>query len=147
MAASAWVVFDRAKHKVGDGTIDLSGGSFRMSLHRTSASANLVGNITIMTSVADEVTGGGYAELALSGIAWTDGASAGEQKYDCTDPVFTASNSNIVNVRYAVIFASGASAGAEHLLCYAALSTAQFDVTGGNTLTVQMASTGIFVLS
>lgn len=148
MAASAWTVFDRAKHKIGDGTIDLSGGTFRLSLHQTAASANLVGNITIQSSVGSESSGGGYPAggTALGGIAWTAGASAGQQRFDCTDPIFTADGSALSAVRYAVIVQSlGATSG--HLLCYAALSTSQFDVTTGNTLTVQMNASGIFTLA
>lgn len=147
MAASAWVVFDSAKHKLCNGTIDLSGGNFRLSLHGTGASANLAGDITILGSVGTAASGGGYSAIALSGVAWTAGTSAGQQKFDCTDPVFTASGANLADVRYAVIYQSGASAGANYLLCYAALSTAEFDVTTGNTLTVQMNAAGIFTLA
>lgn len=146
MAASAWTIFDRAKHHIGVGTINLSSGNFRLTLHRTSASANLVGDITTYASVGDECSGGGYSDVSLAGIAWTNGASAGQQKFDCTDPVITASGSTLSAVRYAVIRQS-ASAGGGPLLCYAALSTAEFNVTTGNTLTIQMAATGIFTLT
>jgi len=148
MAASAWTVFDQAKHKIGDGTIDLSGGTFRLALYRTSASANLIGNITIQSSIGSESSGGGYplGGTALGSITWTAGASAGEQAFDCADPIFTASASVLSAVRYAVIVQSlGATSG--HLLCYAALSTVQFNVTTGNTLTVQMNASGIFTLA
>lgn len=149
MAASAWVIFDRAKHYIGDGTIDLSGGEFRISLHKTSASANLVGDITIKSSVGSEISAtGGYAAggQSLSSPLWTNGASAGEQKWDATDPIFTASGASLNNIRYAVI-ATSVTATSGVLLCYAALSTAQFNVSSGNTLTVQMNSSGIFTLS
>lgn len=147
MAASAWTIFDRAKHKIATSTMPLSGGVFRLSLHRTSASANLVGDITIFSSVGDECSGGGYAAVTLAGVAWTNGASAGQQKWDVTDPVITASASTLSAVRYAVIRLSAGSTTSGHLLCYAALSTAQFNVTTGNTLTIQMASTGVFTLT
>jgi len=146
MAASAWTIFDRAKHHIGTGTINLSSGNFKLTLHRTSASANLVGDITTFASVGSESSGGGYADVSLAGIAWTNGASAGQQKFDCTDPVITASGSTLSAVRYAVIRQS-ASAGGGPLLCYAALSTAQFDVSTGNTLTIQMNTNGIFTLT
>lgn len=149
MAASAWVIFDRAKHKIGNGSINLSGGEFRISLHKTSASANLVGDITIWSSIGSEISArGGYVAggQSLSTPLFTQGASAGEQKWDATDPIFTASNSALNNVRYAVIYTSlGAATGL--VLCYAALSTAQFNVSSGNTLTIQMNSNGIFTLS
>ena len=146
MAASAWTIFDQAKHYIGMGTIDLSGGSFRLTLHRTSASANLVGNITTFASVGSESSGGGYSDFSLASISWGAGTSAGQQKWDVTDPVITASGSTLSAVRYAVIRQS-ASAGGGPLLAYAALSTSEFNVTTGNTLTIQMAATGVFTLA
>ena len=146
MAASAWVVFDIAKHDMAIGVINLSAGPFRLSLHQTAASANLVGDITILSSVASESSGGGYPAggLSLSGITWVE--AAGSVAFDCTDPIFTASASVLSAVRYAVISQSaGATSGL--LLCYAALSTAEFNVTTGNTLTVQMNPSGIFTLA
>ena len=147
MAASAWTVFDSAKHKIGNGDIDLSSSTFRLSLHRTSASANLVGDITVFTSVADQCSGGGYAARTLAGVSWAAGVSAGIQSWDVTDPVITASASTLSAVRYAVIRKSAGSTTSGLLLCYAALSTAEFNVTTGNTLTIQMAATGVFTLA
>ena len=147
MAASAWTIFDSAKHKIGNAAINLSAHTFRLSLHRTSASANLVGDITIFSSVADECSGGGYVARTLASVVWEAGASAGQQKFDCADPVFTASSSTLSAVRFAVIRKSAGATTSGLLLCYAALSTAEFDVSTGNTLTIQMASTGVFTLA
>lgn len=147
MAASAWTIYDSAKHKIGNGDIDLSSSTFRLSLHRTSASANMVGANSIFTSIADECSGGGYVAKTLAGTVWTAGASAGQQKWDVTDPVFTASGSTLSAVRYAVIRQSAGSTTSGLLLCYAALSTTEFNVTTSNTLTIQMAATGIFTLT
>jgi hypothetical protein len=149
MAASAWTIAKRAKHHIGNGNIDLSADNFRLTLHRSSASTNLTvdaSNITVFSSVGSESSGGGYSDVLLSNIAWTNGASAGQQKFDCTDPIITASSSTLSAVRYAVIRNSIAAASGR-LLCFAALSTAEFNVTTGNTLTIQMASTGIFTLT
>ncbi len=133
MAASAWTIFDVAKHRIGDGGIDLSGAGFRISLHRSSASTNLTAAITSFGSIGDECSGGGYSAILLAGVAWTAGTSAGQQKWDVTDPIFTASASTLSAVRYAVIRTS-AGAGTGIPLCFAALSTAEFNVTTGNTL-------------
>lgn len=142
MAASAWVIFKKAKHYIGDGTIPLSGGIFRLSLHRTSAPLSAGADLTIFTSVGDQCSGGGYVAKTLASHVWTAGTSAGQQKFDCTDPIFTASASTLSAVRYAVIRASAGSTTSGRLLCFAALSGSQFNVTTGNTLTIQMASTG-----
>jgi hypothetical protein len=146
VAASAWEIFNVAKHKIGAAGLSLSGATFRMSLHRSSASTNLTGAITIFSSIGDECSGGGYSAITLSGVTWTAGASAGQQAWDVTDPVFTASASTLSAVRFAVVRTSG-GAGSGIPLCFAALSTAEFDVTTGNTLTVQMAATGVFTLA
>jgi hypothetical protein len=151
MAASAWTVFNQAKHNLGLGNIDLSGDTFNMTLFRTSASANLISNISTYASIGSftSTAGGGDDTTALASLVWTGTASANAnvRKWDVADPVFTASTQAISQVRYAVIYTSGASAGASKLLCYAALSTAQFVVSSSNTLTVQMAAGGVFTLT
>ena len=78
---------------------------------------------------------------------WTTGASAGAYKWDVTDPVFTASGAALNNIRYAVIRLSSGSTTSGFPLCYAALSTAQFNVSSGNTLTIQMNANGVFTLT
>ena len=149
MAATAWAFWDRAKHRICNGDISLSAGPFRLALYSSAASGSInTAALTIQSEIGTECSGGTYAAggLTLAGVAWTAGASAGQQKFDCTDPVFTASGSAISNVRFGVIVRSiGATSG--YLLCWSALSTAQFDVTVGNTLTVQMNANGIFTLA
>ena len=149
MAATAWAFWDRAKHRICNGDINLSAGPFRLALYSTAASGSInTDALTIQSEIGSECSGGAYnaGGLTLSGVTWTAGASAGQQAFDCTDPVFTASGSAISNVRFGVIVRSiGATSG--YLLCWSALSTAQFDVTAGNTLTIQMNSNGIFTLA
>ena len=149
MAATAWAFWDRAKHRICNGDINLSAGPFRLALYSSAASGSInTDSVTIQSEIGSECSGGNYQAggLTLSGITWTAGASAGQQAFDCSDPVFTASGSAISNVRFGVIVRSiGAASG--YLLCWSALSTSQFDVTTGNTLTVQMNANGIFTLA
>ena len=149
MAASAWAFWDRAKHRICNGDINLSAGPFRLALYSSAASGSInTDSITIQSEIGSECSGGNYnaGGLTLSGVTWSAGASAGQQAFDCSDPVFTASGSAISNVRFGVIVRSiGAASG--YLLCWSALSTSQFDVTTGNTLTVQMNDNGIFTLA
>jgi len=152
MAASAWEVFNAAKHNLGLGLIDLSGDTINIGLFRTSASAILRTTISTHASIGSFTSsagGNGDYKEALGSLVWTGSDSANDptRYWDCADPVFTASSSAISQVRYAVIWTSGASAGASKLICYAALSTAEFDVANSNTLTVQMAAGGIFTLT
>jgi len=149
MAATAWVFYNAAKHKIGNGVIDLSATPVRLALYMSAASATVVtATLTIQSQIGSEVSGGTYPAggLTLAGVTWGAGASAGQQKWDCTDPVFTASGSAMSNVSYGVIVASvGATSG--YPLVWSRLSTAGFDVTTGNTLTVQMNASGIFTLA
>ena len=150
MAASAWSVFARAKHNIGNGTINLGGNTtFRLTLHTSAASANLASIISTFTSVGNECAAtGGYTDQALS-TTWTGAASAGDstRTFDIiTDPVITASGAALSNVRFAVVRLS-TSAGGGPLLCYAALSTSQFDVGSSNTLTIQINANGVFTLT
>jgi hypothetical protein len=148
MAASPWTVFDYAKRAIGNGVFTLSGATgLRMSLHRTSASANLIGAITTWASIGDECSGGGYSRVTLGAVTWLSGTSTGVRVFDFSDPVFTASLSTLSAVRYAVVCLSAGAVTSGIPLIYAALSTAEFDVTTSNTLTIQLATTGAFTLA
>jgi len=146
MAASAWFIFNKAKEYIGDGTIDLDTDNFRMTLHTSAAALSTnAASITSFGSVGSEVaSGNGYSTSgkAISAVTWATGASAGEMRFDSTALVWTATGGNIANVRYAVVWASGGN-----LLCWASLSTAQFTVTSGNTLTITPSANGYFELN
>ena len=150
MAASAWEVFDVAKKKIGNNTISLSATSgWNMTLHSQGASTNLSGAITVWSSIGSELTAANnYASggNAITGVTWTTGASAGQYAFSTSNVIFTASGGSWTSIRYAVImFSAGATSG--HPLCYAALSTAGFDLADGNTLTVQINANGVFTLA
>lgn len=147
MAASAYLLYNRAKRKIGAGTINLTAGIPRMAFFTSASNASTV-TLSILSQVTNQVANGnGYVTggKSLTGVAWTTGVSAGQIKFDSNDPLWTATGGNIANVKFGVIhFSAGAASG--HLLCWSKLSTAQFTVSSGNTLTVQQAATGIFIL-
>lgn len=150
MTASAWSLFDVARKHIGNNTVNLSTTTgWNMSLHKTAASANLVGDVTTWGSIGSELaSGNGYTAggKALTSVVWTTGASAGQYKWDVGNRVFTASGGALTSIRYAVIFFSvGATSG--YPLCYAALSTAAFSVSSGSTMTVQINPSGVFTLT
>ena len=150
MAATAWAFWDETKHRICNNLINLSAGPFRMALYSSAASGSInTDSLTAQSEIGTEVSGGTYnaGGLTLSGITWTAGASAGQQAFDCSDPVFTASGSAMSNVRFGVIVKSVTTATSGYLLCWSALSASQFDVTTGNTLTIQMNANGIFTLA
>jgi len=86
------------------------------------------------------VTGGGYNAVGntLSSPTWV--ISGQNAVFDSSDWVVTGS---IGSIKYAVIMQS-ISGTSGLVLCYSTLSTSGFDLTGTNTLTIQMNSAGIF---
>lgn len=149
MAAGTWTFYNEAKKYIGAGIIDLDSNNFRMSLFQ-SASDYATVTQSVISELSGEVTeANGYSSSgkALAGVTWATGASASEFRFDATATVWTATGGTIPNVRAAVIWMSGASAGGRKLVCYATLSTAQFTVGSGNTLTITPSANGIFELN
>ena len=156
MAASAWIFYTVAKRHLMDGGFDLDGDVFRLGLYVSAAGTTATGNITsvsnftLKSSITGEVANAnGYLThgKTLSATTWTVGASADEYRFDATAVIWTAAGGTISGIRYGLIFRS-ASAGGGIILCYAALTTAQFALTDTNTLTVTPdASNGIFELN
>ena len=152
MAATAWQLYNSAKKYIGNGTITLGAGVFKMVLAETASNASTF-TLSTYASVTNEIgAAGGYVtggrDLVPATAQWTVGASAKQQKFSMSAVglAFTASGASLVNIRYAIIRNStGAAAG--KLLCFCQLSSSQFTVTSPNTLTVLPAATGIFTLT
>ena len=144
MAAGAWKINPNAKLKLGNLSIDLGGAIFNITLHSIGASAQLLtAFVSTFTSIGSQVTGGGYAAggNTLSSPTWA--LSGQNAKFDSSDWIVTGS---IGSIKYAVIMQS-VSATSGLVLCFSTLSTSGFDVTGTNTLTIQMNAAGIFTLA
>ena len=152
MAASAWQLYNSAKKYIGNGTITLGAGVFKMLL-ATSASNASTFTLSTYASVTNEIAAtGGYTtggkNLVPATAQWTVGASAKQMKFtmSAVGLAFTASGASLTNIKYAIIRNStGATAG--KLLCFCQLSSSQFTVTSPNTLTILPAATGIFTLT
>jgi hypothetical protein len=163
-AAGPWKVYTQSKRALGvggaamtSGGITLGVGVFKMSLHRASASADILkvsnGGISTFASVPGEISAtgtyaaGGRNLLPATG-QWTVGASTKQMKftYSTVGLVFTASGVPMSNIKYALIRTSS-GAGAGKVLCFCTLSTAAFTITSPNTLTVIPAATGIFTFA
>jgi len=148
MAASAWQLYNNGKRYIGNGTIELGVGNFKMALF-TSASNASTFTLSTFASLTSEISAtGGYASggkfLTPATGQWTVGASAKQMKftYSTVGLTFTASGSSLNNIKYAVIYQSGGK-----LLCFCQLSSTQFTVASPNTLTVLPAATGVFTLT
>ena len=152
MAASAWQLYNSAKKYIGNGTITLGAGVFKMVL-ATSASNTSTFTLSTYASVTNEISAtGGYVtggkNLVPATALWTVGASAKQMKFTMSTVglAFTASGASLTNIKYAILRNStGATAG--KLLCFCQLSSSQFTVTSPNTLTILPAATGIFTLT
>jgi hypothetical protein len=148
MAASAWQLYNNGKRYIGNGTIQLGVGNFKMALF-TSASNTSTFTLSTFASLTSEISAtggyvtGGKALVPATG-QWTVGASAKQMKftYSTVGLTFTASGSALNNIKYAVIYQSGGK-----LLCFCQLSSAQFTVSSPNTLTVLPAASGVFTLT
>jgi hypothetical protein len=155
MAVGTWKIYAAAKKAIGAGTLTLGAGVFKMQLHRASASANIMVLSTraLASSVPAEISAtGGYAahgrNLLPAAGKWTVGASAKQMKfsYSTVGLVFTANSGALTNIKYALIRNSVSATGGK-LLCYCTLSSSQFTIASGNSLTITPAGTGIFTLA
>ena len=141
MAASAWQLYNSAKRYIGNGTITLGAGVFKMLLAR-SASNTSTFTLSTYASITNEISAtGGYTTGGKSLVPatgqWTVGASAKQQKftYSTVGLTFTASGAPLTNVKFAVIRNStGATATAPKLR--AQWSTASVICTASNTFLV-----------
>ena len=148
MAAAAWVIYNEAKKYLMQGDIDLNASTVKMTLH-TSASNAATATLSTYGSVSNELTeANGYSSSGKSlTYTWTAGASASEIRFDATAVIWTATGGNIANIKYAVLWVTGASAGARKLLAYSTLTTSQFTLSSGSTLTITPSANGIFELN
>ena len=152
MAATAWQLYNKAKQSIGNGTITLGAGVFKMVLASTASNASTF-TLSTYASLTSEISAtGGYStggkNLVPATAQWTVGASAKSYKFTMSTVglAFTASGASLTNIRFAVL-RNSTGAGAGKLLCFCQLSSAQFTVTSPNTLTVLPAATGIFTLT
>ena len=152
MAATAWQLYNKAKQYIGNGTITLGAGVFKMVLANSASNASTF-TLTAYSQITGEISAtGGYVSggknLVPATALWTVGASAKQFKFTMSTVglAFTASGASLTNIRYAIL-RNSTGVGAGRLLCFCQLSSSQFTVTSPNTLTVLPAATGIFTLT
>ena len=138
MASSAWSIYNEAKKYMLDGTLDLDTNTLRIKLCGSASNAATL-TLSTFASVGTEASGGGYGHKSLTAVSVTSILSAKSYSLDCTAVIFSAVSTNIAGVKFAVI---GVSAG--KVIAYCKLSSSQFSVTAGNTLTITPHASGIF---
>ncbi len=148
MSAQAWKIYNLAKKKIGNSSLNLSSTAFRMTLH-TSASNAATLTLGVYNSLTNEVTeANGYSSSgkALTTEVWTVGASAKSYKFDVDDVIWTGTGGTIPNIKLAAIWISAAASANRHLLCVSSLTSSQFTLSQNNTLTLQINSLGVFTM-
>ena len=143
MAAAAWRVYNGAKQHLLNGTIDLDATNvLKMYLYKSTSSASTPALSTLAAlTTGFRVAGGGFKGAKFMTGSVKAGADASQKKWSAAARVFTASGAAIGSVMYAVLAQSGGK-----LVAWSKLSTAAFNVTTGNTLTVTMNALGIFTI-
>jgi hypothetical protein len=126
-----------------DATIDLDAGGIRMSLHTSASNAATLTLSTKAALTGEVAEANGYSSSGkpLASVTWGVGASATEMRFNAAATVWTAAGGSISAVKFAVLWQGTL------LLCFSQLSTAQFSVTSGNTLTITPSANGIFELN
>lgn len=152
MAAGKWKVYEQAKVRIGNLTIDLSDTTnWKMALFLSTSNANtlsvgtgLYGDLTNEVANANGYTTGG---VAIAGETWTN--AAGTITFTCANGLWTASGGSIT-ARFAVIYKNATvNTIVKPLLCVCLLDVTPADVTAttGNPFTVQINASGVFQLS
>mgnify|MGYP000872293952 CR=1 FL=1 len=136
MAASAFRVYNEAKQKMLNGSIDLDAATLRMALMKSTSNASTF-TLSTFASVTNAVSGGGYTGVKSLTASMIAGANASTYKFTFANVVYTASGADITSIMYAVIYVSGGA-----VITWSKLSTAAFTVTSGNTLTIAANATG-----
>ena len=151
MAVGAFTFYKNAHLNIS-GTINLGSTNFRAHFY-TSASNFGTNTLSSLTSLTNEVASAyGYVKSgkAIGSVTWAAGTSAGQAKFTAAAWVLTAGASAIVGIKGVVIVgttSTSAKNGANKLLCFSTLSTSQFTLSKGNTLTITPSASGIFVLA
>jgi len=136
--------------------VTLGAGVFKMQLHRPSASAAILvlSTRSVSSSIPGEISAtGGYVakgrNLPPATGSWVVGASAKQYKFTYTTAglIFTASGAALNNIKYALL-RNSVNGSTGKLLCFVTLSSSQFTIASGNTLTIfPNATGGVFTLT
>lgn len=144
-ACGPWVIYNNAKARLADGTMDLDSHSFKVALFQSTSNCGdatlvsaLYGSLTNQVASANGYVTGGVAVPAT----WTQAAAT--MTFDTANAGWTASGGSIV-ARYAVMYDDTATN--KDLLCYCLLDSAPADVvvSDGNTLTINIVN--VFTLT
>ena len=145
MAADAWVLHDKIKEYIGDGTVDLDNDTFKIALFLSTSNCATT-SVDALSAATNQVANGlGYLTGGVT-VAATWVESAGTVTFDCADAVWTAASGSIV-CRFGVLYDDTvASPVIDPIVAHCLLDNTPADVTvtDTNQLTIQIHATGVF---
>lgn len=151
MAADNWVMYNKSKEHIGDGTIDLDAGDayFSVVLLTSSYTPDAAHDTYSDISGSEVANGNGYTTGGdiCSSTTWNE--SSGTVTFDAADPSWDASGGSIT-ARYAALVhiaaGSGVPQAGDKLIAYSLLDNTPADVSAddGGSLTLTLTSSGFF---
>lgn len=140
MAANAWVIYNAAKLKIHNSTIDLDADTLKCALVLSTYTPAATHTTWSSISSNEHANANGYTTGGVT-VAGTVSEASGTVTFDVADPQWTASGGSIV-CRYAVLYDSTTG----DLLAYSLLDSSPADVTvtDTNILTIQINASGVY---
>tara|TARA_S200002703_G_scaffold1263_1_gene2206 strand:+ start:9765 stop:10193 length:429 start_codon:yes stop_codon:yes gene_type:complete len=139
MAADAWVLHDKAKQYMGDGTVDLDTNVLSIRLY---SSTSNIATTSVELPTNELGTANGYTAggKTLTGNDYVD--ASGTSTFDATNPTAWTATGAGITARFAGIFDNTANT----LIAHSLLDNTPADVTAtaGNTFAVEFNASGIF---
>jgi hypothetical protein len=151
MAADAWVLHDKAKEYMGDGTIDLDADTFKVALYLSTSNVATTSIDALASATNQHANANGYSTggVALGSVTWTSaGATVTFDAADMTD-AWTAAGGSIV-CRFAVLYDDTVTTPvADPIIAHSLLDNTPLNVTvtDTNTLSITFPVGGIFTAS
>ena len=145
MAASAWILYNKARAKLVNGTLDLDTNVFRVRIFKGQAAASVsVSTLSLLSQIGTTNQAASMSDYPFTGASIKALAASATQKWSVPTLIVTA-GATCNSLQYAVCYNS-LSAGGGHVLAWCKLSTAAFNVTVGNTLTIVPPANGLLVI-
>lgn len=149
MAAGKWKMYELARKRLADGTFDLDGNTFKVTLHTSLSNANTLSANSILADITNQLaTANGYTAGGVT-VAATWVQSGATVTFDTADAAWTAAG-GAITARFAVLSALGTLNGLVNpilAVCLLNVTPADESAADGNPFTVQMNAGGLFTLS
>ena len=144
--AGTVLLHNKFKKYIGDGTVDLTGDTFKLALFLSTSNVSDVSIDGYAAATNEHATANGYTigGIALTSVTYNE--AAGTVTFTSDDVVWTASGGSIV-ARYGAIYDNSVVAPvAKPILAHFLLDSTPADVTvtDTNTLTYSLTAAGAF---